>query len=57
MEEMELEDKTVREVEYFFASYNRLDGKDFKVIGKSGPKKAIDIVKAGEKLYDRNGMD
>src|ERR1051326_8383807 len=39
MEDLELQEKTLKEIEYFFKSYNKLYGKKFEVIGQTGPKR------------------
>jgi inorganic pyrophosphatase len=49
MEKLEVDKKTMREIEYFFESYNKLEGKKFKVLGKGGEKKALDRVRKFEK--------
>src|SRR3954469_9309273 len=51
MEKVGVDKKTLKEIEYFFASYNKLAGKKFKTIGKAGPKRALGLVQAGEKEY------
>jgi inorganic pyrophosphatase len=43
------------QIEEFFISYNRQRGKEFKVISKNGPKKAIKMLKAGIRAHkDKN---
>lgn len=49
LETIELDAKTVQQIEYFFASYNRLDGKQWKALGKSGSKQAKELVRKGSK--------
>jgi inorganic pyrophosphatase len=51
LESLELEKKTVSQIEFFFVAYNKLYGKKFKVIGTGGPRKAIEIVRRGAKLW------
>ena len=41
---VKLDQKTLKEIEYFFVSYNKLSGKKFKLRGKGGPKKALKLV-------------
>jgi inorganic pyrophosphatase len=41
LEQLDLDEKTLKEIEFFFVSYNKLEGKKFKVLGKGGPKKAM----------------
>jgi inorganic pyrophosphatase len=45
METLEVDKKTMAEIEYFFISYNKLSGKKFKVIGKGGEKKALALIR------------
>lgn len=46
MEKLRVDKKTLSEIEYFFASYNKLSGKRFKVVGKGGEKKALAMVRS-----------
>jgi inorganic pyrophosphatase len=41
------------QLESFFISYNKLRGKNFKVTGRGGPKRALSIVKDGVKAFQR----
>ncbi len=41
------------QVEGFFISYNKLRGKKFKVTGRSGPNRALIVVKNGIKAFQR----
>jgi inorganic pyrophosphatase len=41
------------QVEEFFVSYNKQRGKEFNIIGTSGPKKAIRFIKAGMKAHQK----
>ena len=52
LEKIELDKKTLSEIEYFFVSYNKLGGKKFKILGKSGPKKAIEMVRKHQNAKD-----
>jgi inorganic pyrophosphatase len=54
LEAMELQEKTLKEIEYFFVSYNKLYGKKFKILGKAGPKKALQLVKDAAETYFRS---
>lgn len=45
MDSMGISGKTLKEIEYFFKSYNKLQGKKFKILGQSGKTKALGIVK------------
>ncbi len=51
LESLELQEKTLKQIEFFFISYNKLAGKKFKVLGKSGPRQAIEIVKKTARAY------
>ncbi|MDB6023737.1 MAG: Inorganic diphosphatase [Pedosphaera sp.] len=50
-EAIALNKKLCRQIEYFFVSYNQLDGKQFKVLGQGSPQKAGQIVRKGIKQY------
>ncbi|HYF03326.1 MAG TPA: inorganic diphosphatase [Patescibacteria group bacterium] len=39
------------EIEHFFDSYNRLGGRAFKVTGRLGTTRALEVIRRGEKLY------
>jgi inorganic pyrophosphatase len=41
----------VGEIEHFFISYNQIKGKEFKPLGRFGPRKALKLVEEGAKLY------
>ena len=41
------------QVEEFFISYNKLHGKRFKVTGRGGPKRALEIINEGMKAFDK----
>ena len=49
LEGIGLDRRTLSEIESFFVSYNRLSGKKFKVLGKSGPKRALGMVRKSQK--------
>src|SRR5204862_2128145 len=54
MEKLDVDRKTMSEIEYFFVSYNKLSGKKFKVVGKGGEKKALAMIrKCSKKEGDR----
>src|SRR5437016_3018917 len=42
------------QLEAFFVSYNQQRGKQFKVIGSGGPKKAVKFLKAGIQAHKKN---
>lgn len=52
LESVDLDKRTLTEIENFFVSYNRLAGKKFKVLGKAGPKKALAKIR---KCAGKNG--
>jgi inorganic pyrophosphatase len=56
MESIGVSQKTLKEIEYFFKSYNKLEGKKFKLLGQSGKSKALAIVKtaAGRFLEEKS---
>ena len=41
----DLDKQLLREIEEFFISYQRLMGKQFKVLGVLGPKEAMNLVR------------
>jgi inorganic pyrophosphatase len=45
----DLGEKLLREIKEFFATYQRLEGKEFKVLGVLGPKEAEKLVKSAGK--------
>lgn len=53
METVHLDKGMLRQIEYFFISYNKLDGKKFKVLGTGSPKKAKDLVRKAFKKYKK----
>jgi inorganic pyrophosphatase len=46
----QLNDNLVAEIEHFFVSYNEVKGKRFEPVGRSGPKRARELVEAGVRL-------
>jgi inorganic pyrophosphatase len=47
----------VTEMEHFFVSYNRVQGREFRIIAPGGPKEAEDALAAGEQRYRRKNED
>lgn len=41
----------LQEIEYFFVSYNRIKGRDFRPLGQNGPDKAWLVVEDGMKRF------
>jgi len=54
LESIKLEGKIIKEIKYFFESYNKLTGKEFKVLGKAGPKNAREMVRKAEVTFRAN---
>jgi inorganic pyrophosphatase len=48
-----LNEVLVDEIVHFFVSYNDMKGKVFKPLGRFGPKRALELVTEGEKLFRR----
>ena len=51
LENFTLDQKTLEQIEYFFITYNKLDGKKLKILGYEGPKQAKQVVRRGIKAY------
>ena len=51
LESVELTRQLLDQIEYFFISYNRIDGKKFKVLGQGGPNKARKLIQQAGKKY------
>lgn len=45
----DLNDHLIDDIEHFFISYNEGRGKKFKVLGRYGPKRALELVRDAEK--------
>ncbi|MDX6575536.1 MAG: inorganic pyrophosphatase [Blastocatellia bacterium] len=41
------------EIEHFFVSYNDAKGKEFEVLGRYGPDRAMEVVNAGIKKFSK----
>jgi inorganic pyrophosphatase len=41
------------EIEHFFVSYNDAKGKEFEVLGRYGPDRAMEVVSAGIKKFSK----
>ena len=46
----------LNQLEEFFISYNRLHGKKFKVTGRGGPKRAMEIIRKGIKTFEKKSQ-
>ncbi len=53
LENMDVSRRTLKEIGYFFISYNKLYGKKFKVIGTAQAKRAMQLVKKAEAAYHK----
>src|SRR3977135_2193578 len=49
----QLNPSMLEQIEQFFVSYNLLRGKKFKLKSQGGPKRAIEIIKAGIKAFKK----
>ena len=49
----DLNSNLVREIERFFVAYNKTKGKEFEILGRYGPERAIQLVKNGKKKFSR----
>ena len=50
----DLNSNLVHEIERFFVSYNQTKGKEFAVLGRHGPDRAVELVKKGMKEFSRS---
>jgi inorganic pyrophosphatase len=46
-----LSDNLIGEIEHFFISYNEIKGKQFKPIGRFGPRRALKLIREGAKSF------
>jgi inorganic pyrophosphatase len=51
----QLDAKMLKQIEQFFVSYNRLEGKEFKVLSQAGPKKARKLVLKAQAHFEKAG--
>ncbi len=51
---LKLDKKLASEIELFFATYNKVYGKQFKVLGNGGPRQAWELVRQAIKLCRKN---
>ena len=56
-ESVQLDNKLLRQIEYFFISYNQLDGKKFRVLGKASPQSARAILRKAVKRHRKKKSD
>ena len=52
-----VDNRLVKEIERFFAAYNRLDGKKFRALGKLNPGAAKEIVRRAKKKFRKQNGD
>ena len=53
----DLNENLLDEIQHFFISYNEGRGKKFKVLGRYGPKRALELVKQAEKRKGKEEKD
>jgi inorganic pyrophosphatase len=51
----QLHEKRLHEVEQFFVSYNRLEGREFRPLGRHGPARARRLVGEGARSFSAAG--
>jgi inorganic pyrophosphatase len=44
----------LEEIEHFFVSYNQIKGKEFRPLGRFGPRKALALVEEGVRTFRRS---
>lgn len=49
-----LDPNIIDEIEEFFISYNKIEGRKFKPLGRHGPKRALKLVKKGMDSFRRD---
>ncbi len=49
----ELDDQLMAQIEHFFVSYNRLEGKKFKVLGRGDPKRARKLIQKAHAQFEK----
>ena len=50
----DLNSNLVHEIERFFIAYNKTKGKNFEILSRHGPERAVELVKTGVKMFNRN---
>lgn len=48
----QLNKSVLEEIQYFFETYNRYRGREFKALGQYGPQRALKLVKQGIKKFN-----
>jgi inorganic pyrophosphatase len=49
----DINNSLLNEIEHFFVSYNKIRGNEFIPLGQNGPDKAIQLVKEGISMYQK----
>jgi len=47
--------REIEQIEHFFVSYNRYEGREFVIVGRGGPKVAWKLVESGMRSYQTSG--
>jgi len=50
----DIDQNLLRELEYFFVSYNQIEGKEFKLIAARGPAQARKLIDQGIAVYTKS---
>ncbi|ACB96552.1 inorganic diphosphatase [Beijerinckia indica] len=50
----EINPRLIQEIEEFFIQYEKLSGKDFRIVGRCGPKSAQKLLEAGAQRWAKN---
>ncbi len=50
----DLNSNLVHEIERFFIGYNKTKGKEFEILGRHGPERAVELAENGVKLFNRS---
>lgn len=49
----DVSENLIDEIEHFFISYNTIEGKEFKPLGRFGPDRARELIKEGVDRFDK----
>ncbi|HEX9047447.1 MAG TPA: inorganic diphosphatase [Verrucomicrobiae bacterium] len=52
-----LDEARMAQIGFFFAGYNKISGKEFKVLGTGDPKRAKQLVREGIKRFEKQQKD
>lgn len=50
----DLNDNLIHEIESFFVSYNKTKGKNFELLGRFGPERALALIESAVKTFQRS---